>query len=85
MSINDWVSQRRNTLRAKGAGQALLDYLVVRVRESSTRIGIITAILGVVVIAAPTADVKNIAGILIVLIGAISVVVSDKRLRKRGT
>jgi hypothetical protein len=85
MSINTWASQRRNTLRAKGVVQTFLDYIVVRLTESSTRIGIITAILGVVVIAATTADVKNIAGILIVLVGAIAAAFPDKRFRKRGS
>ena len=59
--------------------KAILDYLKARLAEGSTRVGIVTAILGAVGVGATAADVENIAGTIGFLVGLIAAAWPDKK------
>lgn len=57
----------------------ILDYLKARWAEQSTRIAIVTAILGTVGVTATGADVENIAGAVGFFVGLIFAALPDKK------
>lgn len=59
--------------------KSILDYLKARWAEPSTRIAIVTAILGAVGVTATGADVENIAGTVGFLVGLIFAALPDKK------